>query len=144
MEERLKKLYSNNEKEANTSLKELEDVTTECILLYDYFEQILLMLSDDNNLIKLRGYTLICALAKWDKKHKIKDNIYQILTIFNIKDSIILRQCIQKTSLLLFHIPEVKEEIINKLKNIELQSFKENEIFLINSDINHLLREIDN
>lgn len=143
MEERLKKLYSNDENEANKSLEELENVTSECILLYDYFDQILPMLNDKNNIIKLRGYLLICDLSKWDKKHKINENINQILTVFDIKDQIILRHCIQKTNLLLFHIPELKDIVINKLENIDLKSFEENEVFLINSDINNLLRGLN-
>ena len=70
-------------------------------------------------------------------------NINQILTVFDIKDQIILRRCIQKTNLLLFHIPELKDIVINKLENIDLKFFEENEVFLINSDINKLLRGLN-
>lgn len=71
MKEKLENLYNEDNNSAYKTLLELEIITTESNELYSYFKDLLEMLNDEETFIRVRGFRLICSLAKWDNENKI-------------------------------------------------------------------------
>ena len=67
MKEKIKNLYNEDNNSAYKTLLELETITTESNELYNYFNEFLKMLNNEKTFIRVRGFRLICSLAKWDK-----------------------------------------------------------------------------
>ena len=78
-EKMIRALYDKNAKEAYTVLLELEQLSETNGSLYDYFEEFIKMMHDDNSYIRVRGYRLLCKQARWDKLNKINQIIDEIL-----------------------------------------------------------------
>lgn len=74
MEEKIKNLYNRDNNIAYKTLLELEAMTTESNELYGYFNKFLEMLNNEKTFIRVRGFRLICSLAKWDNENKIDKN----------------------------------------------------------------------
>lgn len=79
MKEKIENLYNKDNNSAYKTLLDLEVITTESNELYSYFDLLLKMLNDKRTFIRVRGFRLICCLAKWDTENKINDNIDIIL-----------------------------------------------------------------
>ena len=54
-----------------------------------------------------------------------------------------IKSKVNKTVVLISDIHYYSRKDLNKLENIDLKFFEENEVFLINSDINKLLRGLN-
>lgn len=76
---KIKNLRNENNNSAYQTLLELETITTESNEFYNYFEELLEMLDSSKTFIRVRGFRLICYLAKWDIENKINKNIDVIL-----------------------------------------------------------------
>lgn len=79
MKAKIKNLYNEDNNSAYKTLLELETITTESNELYNYFNDLLDMLNSEKTFIRVRGFCLICYLAKWDNENKINKNIDVIL-----------------------------------------------------------------
>ena len=64
MKEKIENLYNEDNNSAYKTLLELETVTTESNELYSYFNDLLKMLNNEKTFIRVRGFRLICCLAK--------------------------------------------------------------------------------
>ncbi|MCQ2749495.1 MAG: hypothetical protein MJ246_05955 [Clostridia bacterium] len=64
MEEKIKKLYDKDDKLAYQILLELEKEAEESNKLYKYFDELLSMLKSEKTFVRVRGFRLICHLAK--------------------------------------------------------------------------------
>ena len=95
MKEKIKNLYNEDNNSAYKTLLELETITTESNELYNYFNEFLKMLNNEKTFIRVRGFRLICSLAKWDNENKINKNIDH--NIFKSVDNVNLN-CILGTT----------------------------------------------
>lgn len=116
MREKINNLYNGDNNSAYKTLLELETITTESNELYFYFDDLLNMLNSNKSFIRVRGFRLICSLAKWDNENKINDNILLILKELDDEKGTSVRQCLGKINLILMYKPETSEIIENKLK----------------------------
>lgn len=114
------------------------DVSNE---LYDYYDDIECMLTNEKSYIRVRGFMLICNLCKWDLLNKICANIDNILRILDDEKPIVVRMALSKIHLLI-NKEELKEKIIRKLKNIDCNKYKDSMSPLIKKDIEKILEEI--
>ena len=140
--ETLKKLYNEDNNSAYKTLLELETITTESNELYNYFNEFLKMLNNEKTFIRVRGFRLICSLAKWDNENKINKNIDIILKELEDKKGTSVRQCLEKLNLILMHKIELTDIIENKVRNLELSKYKESMQFLIKKDIDYILKHL--
>ncbi|MCQ2972656.1 MAG: hypothetical protein MJ209_05230 [archaeon] len=97
------------------------------------------MLKSEKTFMRVRGFRLICSLAKWDSDLKINSNIDEILNVFENEKSTAIRQYLEKIDLILMYKKELKDIIKNKLTNIDLSNHKESMQTLIKKDIEHIL-----
>ena len=142
MKEKINNLYNKDNVLAYKNLLDLEVICTESNELYNYFDDILKLLSDKNSFIRVRGFRLICNLAQWDKDNKINKNIDFILNELDDNTGTSVRQCIQKLNLILLYKPELSSKIEDKINNLDISKYKETMQSLINNDIKYLLDNI--
>ncbi len=142
MKEKINNLYNKDNVLAYKNLLDLEVICTESNELYNYFDDILKLLSDKNSFIRVRGFRLICNLAQWDKDNKINKNIDFILNELDDNTGTSVRQCIQKLNLILLYKPELSSKIEDKINNLDISKYKETMKSLIKKDIKYLLNNI--
>ena len=142
MKEKIKNMYNEDNNSAYKTLLELETITTESNELYDYFNEFLKMLHNEKTFIRVRGFRLICSLAKWDNENKINKNIDIILKELEDEKGTSVRQCLEKLNLILMHKIELTNIIENKVRNLELSKYKESMQFLIKKDIDYILKHL--
>lgn len=142
MKEKIKNLYNEDNNSAYKTLLELEIITTESNELYNYFNEFLNMLNNEKTFIRVRGFRLICSLAKWDNENKINKNIDIILKELEDEKGTSVRQCLEKLNLILMHKIELADIIENKIRNLELSKYKESMQFLIKKDIDYILKHL--
>ena len=142
MKEKIKNLYNEDNNSAYKTLLELETITTESNELYNYFNEFLKMLNNEKTFIRVRGFRLICSLAKWDNENKINKNINIILKELEDEKGTSVRQCLEKLNLILMHKIELTDIIENKVRNLELSKYKESMQFLIKKDIDYILKHL--
>ena len=142
MKEKIKNLYNEDNNSAYKTLLELESITTESNELYNYFNEFLKMLNNEKTFIRVRGFRLICSLAKWDNENKINKNIDIILKELEDEKGTSVRQCLEKLNLILMHKIELTDIIENKVRNLELSKYKESMQFLIKKDIDYILKHL--
>ena len=133
-------MYNEDNNSAYKTLLELEIITTESNELYNYFNEFLNMLNNEKTFIRVRGFRLICSLAKWDNENKINKNIDIILKELEDEKGTSVRQCLEKLNLILMHKIELTDIIENKVRNLELSKYKESMQFLIKKDIDYILK----
>lgn len=142
MEEKIENLYNEDNNSAYKTLLELETMTTESNELYNYFDEFLKMLNNEKTFIRVRGFRLICSLAKWDNENKINKNIGIILEEIEDEKGTSVRQCLEKLNLVLMYKTELTDIIENKLRNLDLSKYKESMQSLIKKDIDYILKHL--
>ena len=142
MKEELDNLYNIDNKISYQNLLDLEIITTESNELYNYFDELLKLLSSDKSFIRVRGFRLICALAKWDNNNKINDNIEKILNVLDDEKGTAVRQCLSKLNLILIYKIELTDIIEKKLRNLDLSKYKDTMKPLIEKDIYYILNHL--
>lgn len=142
MTERIKNLYNEDNNIAYKNLLELETITTESNELYDYFNEFLEMLNNNKTFIRVRGFRLICCLAKWDNENKINNNINIILKELEDEKGTSVRQCLEKLKLILMYKVDLTDIIENKVRNLDLSKYKESMQSLIKKDIDYILEHL--
>lgn len=135
-------MYNEDNNSAYKTLLELEIITTESNELYNYFNEFLKMLNNEKTFIRVRGFRLICSLAKWDNESKINKNIDIILKELEDEKGTSVRQCLEKLNLILMYKIELTDIIENKVRNLELSKYKESMQFLIKKDIDYILKHL--
>lgn len=142
MKEKIKNLYNEDNNIAYKTLLELETMTTESNELYNYFNEFLEMLNNEKTFIRVRGFILICSLAKWDNENKINKNIDIILKELEDEKGTSIRQCLEKLNLILMYKIELTNIIENKIRNLDLSKYKESMQTLIKKDIDYILEHL--
>lgn len=142
MKEKIENLYNEDNNSAYKTLLELETMTTESNELYNYFNEFLKMLNNEKTFIRVRGFRLICSLAKWDNENKINKNIDIILKELEDEKGTSVRQCLEKINLILMYKIELTDIIENKVRNLDLSKYKESMQSLIKKDIGYILEHL--
>lgn len=142
MKEKIQNLYNKDNNSAYKTLLELEIITTESNELYSYFDDLLEMLNNFNTFIRVRGFRLICYLAKRDFENKINHNIDKILKELEDDKGTSIRKCLEKLNLILMYKPELSKIIENKVRSLDMSIYKESMQNLIKEDIDNILKHM--
>ncbi len=142
MKERIANLYNEDNNIAYKTLLELEVITAESNELYSYFKDLLELLNNEKTFVRVRGFRLICCLAKWDNENKINKNIDIILKELEDEKGTSVRQCLEKLNLILMYKIELTDIIENKVRNLDLSKYKESMQSLIKKDIDYILEHL--
>lgn len=109
--------------------------------IYDYYDEIKNMLLNQTSHVRLRSFRIICKLAKWDKQNKIDEDINLILSILDDDKPTIVRQCLSALPSLLDNKKEISNVVKNKLRNLNLEKYKDSMRPLIQKDIESLINK---
>ncbi len=142
MKEKIENLFNEDNNSAYKTLLELETITTESNELYNYFNEFLEMLNNEKTFIRVRGFRLICSLAKWDNENRINKNIDIILSELEDEKGVSVRQCLEKLNLILMYKIELTDIIENKIRNLDLSKYKESMQSLIKKDVDYILEHL--
>jgi hypothetical protein len=143
-EKMIRALYDKNAKEAYTALLELEQVSEKNDVLYNYFDEFIEMMHNDNSYIRVRGYRLLCKQAKWDKLNKINQIIDEILNETEDEKPIAVRQKISALNDIVINKKELNSKIKQKIARINISKYKESMQKLILNDFKKLLKLLEN
>ncbi len=142
MKEKIENLFNEDNNSAYKTLLELETITTESNELHNYFNEFLEMLNNEKTFIRVRGFRLICSLAKWDNENRINKNIDIILSELEDEKGVSVRQCLEKLNLILMYKIELTDIIENKIRNLDLSKYKESMQSLIKKDVDYILEHL--
>ena len=135
-------LVISDDKEAYNCLKQLEIESGCSPVVYSYFDTFAEMLDSKNSYVRTRAILLIAANAKWDIDNKIDEIIGRYLKCITDEKPITARQCIKVLPIIAKYKPDLKNDIENALRNINLLKYKENMQALITKDIQRALVDI--
>ena len=112
--------------------------------LYGQFDMLLSMLQHHRTYVRVRGFRLICALAKWDTDGLIEKNIKLILEQLQDEKPTSVRQCLAALPKILQSQPQLRDDIHRKLERLDLSRYKDTmqPLFLLRRDIDSILREL--
>lgn len=138
----LKSLVNEDNNKAYNKLLEYEKMSEDSNELYLFFNEFLNMIKSNKSFIKVRGFRMICSLAKWDSDNKIDKNIDEILIVFDDDKATNIRQCLSSLNKVLPHKKSLCENIYNKLISINLLKYKESMRDLIKKDIEKIINNM--
>lgn len=139
MKNKIENLYNSDNDLAYNSLLELEIISTESDEVYNYFDNFLDLINSNETLKIIRGFRLICSVAKYDKLNKINDNIDIILKVFDSDNGIVIRQCLKYINQILLYKIELNDCFEFKLRNMYILKYKSSMQSLIKKDIDDIL-----
>lgn len=142
MEEKINILINADDKKAFDTLYELELITTESNELYSYFDTFLDMLNSDRTFVRVRGFRMICSLAKWDIDNRIDNNIDDILKELDDDTATSVRQCLSKINLIIMYKINLIDKIEVKMNSLNLCKYKESMQSLIERDIKRIIENL--
>lgn len=126
---------------------------------YEYFRQVLVesaqsdehfgsidefafLLSNKNSYIRTRGFGLICSQARWDKEGKIKSVWDKMIPLLNDPKPTVVRQCLASLHEVVLYLPEMTDDILSAVRDIDLAKYKDSMSPLIKKDSEELLKII--
>ena len=132
--------YGKETVEVYSAFKEIENDIEDSNYLLEYFDEIVEMLSNDKSYIKIRGFRIICKLAKWDVENKIDKVIDLMLNILDDSKPTIVRMSLEALSNLIIYKKKLSPKIKSKVSKIDYLKFKDSMSPLIKKDIDRLLQ----
>lgn len=144
MDEMLKKLYDKDNNCAYKTMLNLEAISETSNLLYQHYDFLLNMLNSERAFVRVRGFRLICSLAKWDVEKKIDKDIISILKALDDTDGTSVRQCLKNIDKLIYYKKSLLPTIINKLQNLNVKQYKETMQVLIKKDVDEIEKRSKN
>ena len=134
----IKELVEADHTSAYAVLLELEKKSAESDELYGYFEAFMKLLSHKNSLVRVRGFRLCCAQAKWDTEGKLENHIGELLEILNDEKPTAVRQGLAALKNVVRYKPNLCGRIDERLAEIDLEKYAESMRSLIKKDIDEL------
>ena len=139
----IEKLTQKDNTAAYHSLLELEAVSAESDELYGYFEDFLQLLSHRNSYVRIRGFRMCCAQARWDTENKLKYSLPELLKMLEDEKPAAVRQCLAALPVVSLYKPELCGEIAGKLEKLDLTKYNDSMRPLIEKDIARLQKSLD-
>lgn len=123
-------------------LKQLEKISDTTNAVYPYINKFISMIGSDKYVIRVRGFRLFCKQAKWDADNVIDQNLSFALSILNDDKPTAVRQALTALQDIVLYKKNLREEIRNRV--LEINFFKYNDTMhsLILKDIDALLKLI--
>lgn len=128
---------------AYEALKELEQYSETCEVLYPHIETFLSMIDSDKYVIRVRGFRLFCKQAKWDTKCVIDANLAAAMNILEDKKPTAVRQALAALHEVVLYKKELHAQIRSRVLEIDVFQYKDTMQGLILKDIDALLSKMD-
>lgn len=142
IEETFELLFHKDNNVAYKALQQLQKESEETDSVYPYMDKLSNMLDSDNSYIRTRGLTLLAYNARWDKDYKIDEVIDKYLKHIRDVKPITARQCIKLLPMIAKYKPDLREDIICALNDVDISFYGESMQPLVWKDIQKALKEI--
>lgn len=139
MTELRERLYSKQHKQAHDFCLQLEQQSEENSELYAFMPLFLEMLASKNAFVRVRGFRLLCAQAKWDTDGLIDGHLPTILDALDDEKPTNVRQYLSVITRIIEQKPHLAGQIRLKLESLDLSKYKGSIQPLICKDIYSLL-----
>lgn len=123
-------------------LKQLQSESEQSNAVYQYFDNFVRMVENDNSYIRTRGLILISANAKWDTDNKIDEIIDDYLKHILDEKPITARQCIKSLPNIAKYKPDLAECICAALQKADTGVYESSMQSLVYKDIVAALKKI--
>ena len=120
----IERLQDKNDVNAHKLLLELEAKSSESSELYKYFDEFLKLIYHKSSFVRVRGFRLCCAQAKWDIENKIEKHIDKLLMMLDDDKPTAVRQCLAALHVVLLHKSDLNTAIESKLEIMNLSKYK--------------------
>ena len=110
--------------------------------LYGYLEDFIEMTEDLNSYIRVRGFRLACAQAKWDAENRLDADLDMLLRVLDDEKPTAVRQCLAALHKVIICKPNLGERILARMDEIDLSKYKYSMAPLIRKDMEALARKI--
>lgn len=120
---------------------QLEEQAKETGELYANFPLFLGMLSSASTYIRVRGFRMICAVARWDDRGLVERNLPVILSELEDEKPTAVRQCLAVLPELLKCKPGLIGAVRRKLSDLDLTGYRSSMQPLLRRDIAALLEK---
>lgn len=128
--------------QAYKALQELEKISDQTDLIYNYIEKFVSMISSDKYVIRVRGFRLFCKQAKWDSDNIIDENIDAALHILSDAKPTAVRQALAALLDIVRYKPDLREIVKKAVSDINYLRYKDTMHSLIAKDIEKVLSMI--
>lgn len=137
--EKIVMLEGKNTTEGYECLKDLEGVSEDSDVLYQYIDRFVAMVSSDKYVVRVRGFRLFCKQARWDCENKIDENIDFSLKILRDDKPTAVRQALAALQEVVKYKPELQGIIRDAVNSINYGLYKESMHSLIAKDVQVIL-----
>ncbi len=135
----IESLLDKDDQRAYQALLSLEGQSAESDAIYPYFNEFVKMLAHEKSYVRVRGFRMICVLARWDANQKIEGSLRTILAELDDEKPIAVRQCLAALHELVLYKPGLSGQIEEKIKALDYAKYKTTMQPLIKKDAEALL-----
>lgn len=132
-----------DDKAACDKAREIASVSETSPVYYPYLEKFASLLTDEKSYVRSRAFILCCSQARWDKEGRIDKLLPSMLSLFHDPKPTVVRQCLNAIAGVAVFRPGLADEIRSEAKKINPDRYKDTMSPLIRSDIEKLLRLLD-
>lgn len=104
---------------------QLEQQAGEDPALFQEYRLYLQMLKSESSYLRVRGFRMLCAGAKWDTQGVIHGNLPQILAQLEDKKPTAVRQCLAALPALLKGRPELTAMVCEVVAALDLSGYRD-------------------
>lgn len=127
-------LQSKKNTEAYQLLLMLEQQSEESDKLYPLFDGFLDLLESKSSFVRVRGFRLACAQAKWDTENKLEAHLDRLLTMLDDEKPTAVRQCLAALGPVVGWKPDLADRIGRRLEVMDPSKYGESMAPLIEKD----------
>ena len=146
MDDIIKALTDKDDKKAYALTKEIVAASELSSAYYSCLDAFASLLSDKKSYIRTRAFILCCSQARWDDEGKLRQLLPKLMTLFHDTKPTVVRQCLNAAKEIVVFRPELSGQINSELDRIDLSTYKDSMVNLIQTDIlalKELIAEID-
>ena len=99
------------------------------------------MLGSKNSYQRVRGFRMLCAVAKWDKIGVIQGHLPQIMAQLQDEKPTAVRQCLAALPKLVSGRPELTAQVCENVSKLDLSGYKASMRPLIRKDVQAFLNQ---
>lgn len=138
----MKVMRDKDAKKAYALLKQIAAKSAASEEYYSYFDDFAELMNAKNSYVRIRGFTLCCAQARWDERGKLKNVLPNMLALLHDDKPIVVRQCLAALHEVVLYRSELCETIKANLETIDVSKYKDSMSPLIKKDMDELLKII--
>lgn len=134
-------LCAKDTKDSYPLFLQMEQQAGEDPALFMEYPLYLEMLESKSSYQRVRGFRMLCAVAKWDEAGVIQGHLSRILAQLQDEKPTAVRQCLAVLPTLVRGRPELAADVCEKVSKLDLSGYKDSMRPLIRKDVEVFLKQ---